>query len=79
MKKLIAKTALVVLVLGGSILGGTASAAADTPQGCLAARNMVNDGMYHAMSVDNLNGNLGMHTAVVESTSNVSQTPACQP
>ena len=67
-----------LLVIGGSILGGTASASADSPQGCLAARNMVNDGMFLAMSVDNINGNLGMHTAVVNSYLEKTPPPPCQ-
>jgi hypothetical protein len=66
MKRLFTLVPLVT-VLGLGALAGTASAdPGPTPNGFTGAANMKNagDGMTHAMSVNNPNGNLGMQRAV---------------
>ncbi len=65
----------VLVVLGLTAFAGSAMAApSPTPNGYCGAKNMkqawgvgANGGMQHAMSVDNLNGNLGMFRAVANS------------
>jgi hypothetical protein len=88
MRKSIVAAALLVLVAGGSLLGGTLSASAESPRTCLGALNMVgatpedsstwNPGMVHAMTVNNPNGNVGMGIAVTGSQLHKSETPPCQ-
>lgn len=91
MQKLLAITVLATLVATGSAFSGpgTASAAADNPRACYAAFNMAlvgppdtlvypypwNEGMVHAMTIDNPNGNVGMNTHATTSISNQTQTP----
>ena len=76
MKKLVVKTAFLVVVIGGSILSGAGLASADTNRMCFGAANMAylgpnaggpatNQSMVEAMMLHtNANGDAGMATAV---------------